>query len=106
LKNYRVAVLSGDGIGPEVVTATIQVLKAAEVNTGTYNLDLVSGEAGINAIAKYGTNVPPQTSELLKTTVACLKGPMTTPEEPGAPPSAAVTIRKLFKLYANVRPCS
>jgi len=30
---------------------------------------------------------------------------MTTPEEPGAPPSAAVTIRKLFKLYANVRPC-
>jgi isopropylmalate/isohomocitrate dehydrogenase-like protein len=105
MKNYKVAVLPGDGIGPEVVNATVEVLKAAETKTGTYKLDLVSGEAGINAIAKYGTNVPPQTIDMLKTTVACLKGPMTTPEEPGAPPSAAVTIRKMFNLYANVRPC-
>jgi len=42
---------------------------------------------------------------MLKNSDACLKGPMTTPEEAGAPPSAAVTIRKAFNLYANVRPC-
>jgi len=42
---------------------------------------------------------------MLKKTDACLKGPMTTPEEAGAPPSSAVTIRKAFNLYANVRPC-
>jgi isocitrate dehydrogenase (NAD+) len=105
METYRVAVLPGDGIGPEVVNATVEVLKAVEVKTGAYKLDLVWGEAGLNAVGKYGTNVPPQTIDMLKTTIACLKGPMTTPEEPGAPPSAAVTIRRLFNLYANVRPC-
>jgi len=43
--------------------------------------------------------------KILRETDACLKGPMTTPENPKAPPSAAVTIRKMFSLYANVRPC-
>ena len=105
MRTYRIAVLPGDGIGPEVVDITVKVLEALQKRAGTYKIDLVWGEAGANAIAKYGTNVPPQTIEMLKTTAACLKGPMTTPEEPGAPPSAALTIRKLFNLYANVRPC-
>lgn len=105
MKTYRVAVLSGDGTGPEVVGATVQVLRAVEERAGTYKLDLVQGEAGFNAIPKHRTNLPPQTIDLLRTTLACLKGPMTTPEEPGAPPSVALTIRKLFNLYANVRPC-
>lgn len=105
MKIYRVAVLPGDGIGPEVIDAAVKVLKIVEKKSRTYKLDLVWGEAGFNCIAKYGTNVPSQTVDMLKTTVACLKGPMTTPEEPGTPPSAALQIRKLFKLYANVRPC-
>jgi isocitrate dehydrogenase (NAD+) len=105
VRTYRVAVLPGDGIGPEVVDITIKVLEALQRRAGTFKIDLVWGEAGVSAIAKYGTNVPPHTVEMLKTTAACLKGPMTTPEEPGAPPSAALTIRKLFNLYANVRPC-
>jgi len=105
MKSYRVAVLPGDGIGPEVTGIAVKVLEAVQEKTGTYKLDLLWGEAGVSAIAKYGTNVPRQTVEMLKTTVACLKGPMTTPEDPGAPPSAALTIRKLFSLYANVRPC-
>ncbi len=105
MKTYRIAVLPGDGVGPEVVDATLKVLKAVEDKAETFKLDLAFAEAGFNCIVKYGTNVPPKTIDLLKTTVACLKGPMTTPEEPGAPPSAALTIRKLFSLYANVRPC-
>ena len=105
MKTYKIAVLPGDGVGPEVVDATVKALKAVEKKAGTYKLDLRLGEAGFNCIAKYGTNVPPKTIDMLKTTVACLKGPMTTPEEAGAPPSAALTIRKLFNLYANIRPC-
>jgi isopropylmalate/isohomocitrate dehydrogenase-like protein len=105
MKTYKIAVLPGDGIGPEVIDAAVKVLKAVEEKSKTYKLNLVWGEAGFNCIAKYGTNVPPQTVDMLKTTAACLKGPMTTPEEAGAPPSAALTIRKLFNLYANVRPC-
>lgn len=105
MKTYKIAVLPGDGVGPEVVDATVKILKTIEKKAGTYKLDLLLGEAGYNCIANYGTNVPTKTIDILKTTIACLKGPMTTPEETGAPPSAALTIRKLFNLYANMRPC-
>jgi len=104
-KAYRIAVLPGDGIGPEVTEATLNVLKSVQKATKSLNLEFKFGEAGFNCIEKNGTNVPQETLNMLKQTDACLKGPMTTPEEAGAPPSAAVTIRKAFDLYANVRPC-
>jgi len=102
---HRIAVLPGDGIGPEVADAAVKVLEAAQKAVKNLKLTLIRGEAGYNCIEKYGTNVPQKTLEMLKETDACLKGPMTTPEEAGTPPSAAVTIRKTFDLYANVRPC-
>jgi isopropylmalate/isohomocitrate dehydrogenase-like protein len=103
-KTYNIAVLKGDGIGPEVTEATVNVLQAAQ-DTSDLRLNFLYGEAGYNCIAEHGTNLPEETITLLKRTDACLKGPMTTPEEPGAPVSAAVKIRKMFNLYANVRPC-
>ncbi|MEM1508233.1 MAG: isocitrate/isopropylmalate dehydrogenase family protein [Candidatus Bathyarchaeia archaeon] len=102
---YRIAVLPGDGIGPEVVSAAVEVLRAVQKAVSGLKLEIVYGEAGYNCIEKYGTNLPQKTVEVLRGSHACLKGPMTTPEEPGAPPSVAVTIRKMFNLYANVRPC-
>jgi len=104
-RTYRIAVLPGDGIGPEVVGVAVDVLRAIQRVMGDLNLEFIYGEAGYNCIEKYGTNLPQNTIEILKETHACLKGPMTTPEEPGAPPSVAVTIRKMFNLYANIRPC-
>jgi len=103
--NYTIAVLPGDGIGPEVVEAAVRVLEAVQEASKGLRLNLKFGEAGYNCIGKYGTNLPEETIEMLRRTDACLKGPMTTPEDPGMPPSAAVTIRKIFGLYANVRPC-
>lgn len=102
--NYRVTVLPGDGIGPEVVDAALQVLDAVQEGEN-FRLEYCFGEAGFHAIKKYKTNLPQETISLLKKTHACLKGPMTTPEEEGAPVSVAVQIRKRFDLYANVRPC-
>jgi isopropylmalate/isohomocitrate dehydrogenase-like protein len=102
---YRIAVLPGDGIGPEVTEAAVKVLDEVQKVSEDIELTLINGEAGYSCIEKYGTNVPQKTLEILKHTDACLKGPMTTPELPSAPPSAAVTIRKAFGLYANVRPC-
>jgi isopropylmalate/isohomocitrate dehydrogenase-like protein len=104
-KAYKIAVLPGDGIGPEVVEATLKVLKTVQKTLKNLKFDFTFGEAGFNCIEKYGINVPPKTLDMLRQTDACLKGPMTTPEETGSPPSAAVTIRKAFNLYANVRPC-
>ncbi|MEM2081733.1 MAG: isocitrate/isopropylmalate dehydrogenase family protein [Candidatus Bathyarchaeia archaeon] len=103
-KTYNIAVLKGDGIGPEVTDATIKVLEATQ-ESARFKLNFLYGEAGYYCIEKYGTNLPEETIALLKKTDACLKGPMTTPETPGAPVSVAVKIRKLFNLYANVRPC-
>ena len=103
-KTYRIAVLKGDGIGPEVTEAAIMVLKSVQ-GISDFKINFLYGEAGYHCISDYGTNLPDETKKLLKTTDACLKGPMTTPETPGAPVSAAVKIRKLFNLYANVRPC-
>ena len=103
-KTYNIAVLKGDGIGPEVTDATIKVLEAIQ-GTSDLRLNFLYGEAGYHCIPTYGTNLPEETIALLKQTDACLKGPMTTPETPGAPVSAAVKIRKMFNLYANVRPC-
>ena len=103
-KTYRIAVLKGDGIGPEVTDSAIKVLQAVQ-DTSELKLKFLFGEAGFHCIEQYGTNLPEETVALLKRTDACLKGPMTTPETPGAPVSAAVKIRKMFNLYANVRPC-
>jgi isopropylmalate/isohomocitrate dehydrogenase-like protein len=104
-KVYSIAVLKGDGIGPEVTEAAIKVLEAVQESSKNLTLNFLYGEAGYHCIAEHGTNLPEETIALLKKTDACLKGPMTTPEEPGAPISAAVKIRTMFNLYANVRPC-
>jgi isopropylmalate/isohomocitrate dehydrogenase-like protein len=103
-KTYNIAVLKGDGIGPEVTDSALEVLQAVQ-DTSDLRLNFLYGEAGYHCIAEHGTNLPEETVALLKRTDACLKGPMTTPETPGAPVSAAVKIRKMFNLYANVRPC-
>jgi len=103
-KPYDIAVLKGDGIGPEVTDSAIRVLQAVQ-DTSDLRLNFLYGKAGFHCIATHGTNLPEETIALLKQTHACLKGPMTTPETPGAPISAAVKIRKMFNLYANVRPC-
>jgi isocitrate dehydrogenase (NAD+) len=100
---HRIAVLPGDGIGPEVVDATIVVLNAVQ-KVDPVRLEFLKGDAGFYAIEKFGTNLPDKTVEMIKRTEACLKGPMTTPEEPGSPRSVAVTLRSMFDLYANMRP--
>lgn len=104
-RKYKIAVLPGDGVGPEVTEATVKVLKAVDSLIGDLKLKFVYGDAGLNCMSKYGTNLPAETLRMLKETDACLKGPMTTPEEADSPPSVAVTIRKTFDLYANIRPC-
>ncbi|MFQ6095192.1 MAG: isocitrate/isopropylmalate dehydrogenase family protein [Candidatus Bathyarchaeia archaeon] len=105
MRTHNIAVLPGDGVGPEVTEAAVRVLDAAQKVLKDLNLRFIYGEGGLSCMEKFGTNLPSETLEMLKRTDACLKGPMTTPEKPGSPPSAAVTIRKVFDLYANIRPC-
>ncbi|MCL2867919.1 MAG: isocitrate/isopropylmalate dehydrogenase family protein [Candidatus Bathyarchaeota archaeon] len=104
VKIYNISVLKGDGIGPEVTEATVKVLDAIQ-KISDFKLNYLYGEAGAHCIPEHGTNLPKETVAMIKKTDACLKGPMTTPEEPGAPVSVAVTLRRMFNLYANIRPC-
>jgi isocitrate dehydrogenase (NAD+) len=97
----KVALIRGDGTGPELVEAMLTVLNA----TGT-NAEFIQCDAGLEWWEKHGgfSLVPEETYHILDQTDACFKGPTTTPWTPGSPRSVAVGIRQKYNLYANVRP--
>jgi isocitrate dehydrogenase (NAD+) len=94
----RVSVIPGDGIGPEVVGATVRVLQALDAP-----LEFEYSDAGAEAFQKYGTNLPRSTVESVMRTRVGLKGPTGTSIGTG-PASANVALRKELDLYANLRP--
>ena len=96
-----VGVIKGDGTGPELVDATLKVLKAAGSKA-----DFVECDAGSEWWEKHKgpSFVPDETWKVLEDSDCCLKGPTTTLPIPGTPRSVAVSIRQKFSLYANVRP--
>jgi isocitrate dehydrogenase (NAD+) len=98
-KKYRIAVIPGDGIGPEITEATIYAL-----NHVGLNFEFIRVEAGLGAWQKYGNQLPEETVSVIKSSDACLKGPTQTPPGPGTFKSATVTLRQMLDLYANVRP--
>ena len=97
----KVALIRGDGTGPELVEAMLIVLRA----TGT-KVEFIQCDAGEEWWQEHRglTLVPEETWKILDTVDACFKGPTTTPWTPGSPKSVAVSIRQKFNLYANVRP--
>lgn len=98
----RVALIRGDGTGPELVDAMLEVLNA----TGT-KTEFVKCDAGLDWWERHGggqTLIPEDTWKILDSSDACFKGPTTTPWTPGSPKSVAVSIRQKYNLYANIRP--
>ena len=94
----RGTLIAGDGIGPEVVSATVRVLEA----TGVV-IKWDSQMAGAMAIATEGTPLPQKTIDSIRKNGLALKGPTTTPIG-GGHASINVALRKTLDLYANVRP--
>jgi isocitrate dehydrogenase len=97
----KAALIRGDGTGPELVDAMLEVLRAAGSE-----VKFVQCDAGLDWWEKHKGDslIPAETWDVLEETDACFKGPTTTPTVPGAPRSVAVSIRQRFDLYANVRP--
>ena len=96
---YKVTLLPGDGIGPEITGATVRVLEATGIK---FEWEIFTvGEA---AISKYGTPLPNETIESIKRNKIALKGPVTTPIGTGFR-SVNVALRKKLDLYACLRPC-
>jgi isocitrate dehydrogenase (NAD+) len=93
-----IAVIRGDGIGPEIMDATLQVLDAMKLGL---SYDFV--DAGMVALEKHGELLPAATMDAIHKHRIALKSPLTTPVGEGFS-SINVELRKRFDLYANVRP--
>jgi isocitrate dehydrogenase (NAD+) len=93
-----ITVIKGDGIGPSIVDAAIQILNKAGCN---FNYEYV--DAGLIALEKTGELLPHQTTDAITRNKIVLKGPLTTPIGGGFT-SLNVSLRQIFSLYANVRP--
>ncbi len=96
--NKTIAVIRGDGIGPEIMDASLRVLDALKVGL---NYEFV--DAGMTALEKHGELLPATTLDSIGRHHIALKGPLTTPVGDGFT-SINVELRRRFDLYANVRP--
>jgi isocitrate dehydrogenase len=96
---FPITVTHGDGIGPEIMSATLRILKHAGAR-----LDIETIEVGEKVYLSGNTSgIPAEAWDSLQRTKVLLKAPITTPQGSGYK-SLNVTLRKVLGLYANVRP--
>lgn len=95
---HKITLIRGDGIGPEIVAATLDVIEAAGVA-----IEWQEAAAGESALESCGTALPGETLDSLRETRIGLKGPLTTPIGSGFR-SINVALRKALDLYVNLRP--
>ena len=98
MNTYKISLIPGDGIGPELTEATLAVLDSAQERFHL-RLDVIEAEAGDTTFQKRGVALPEETVEKIKASQACLKGPV---GETAA--DVIVKLRLMFDLYANLRP--
>lgn len=94
----RIALIPGDGIGPEVTGSAVRVIDALGVG-----IEWVELEAGAAALARHGSPVPDRTFDVVKEIGVALKGPVSTPIGGGFA-SPNVALRRGLDLYASLRP--
>ncbi|MFN2514851.1 MAG: NADP-dependent isocitrate dehydrogenase [Pyrinomonadaceae bacterium] len=99
-KSVPITVAHGDGIGPEIMAATLHILKEAGAELEIETIDI--GEKVY--LAGNSSGIEPNAWDSLRRTKVFLKAPITTPQG-GGYKSLNVTVRKTLGLYANVRPC-
>lgn len=99
-KPTPITVAHGDGIGPEIMAATLHILKEAGAALEIETIDV--GEKVY--LSGNTTGIAPESWESLRRTKVFLKAPITTPQG-GGYKSLNVTTRKMLGLYANIRPC-
>lgn len=100
MTKYTIAVAEGDGIGPEIMQATLKVLRASGLDL---HFDFI--EIGEKLYLQgFTSGLDPKTWDRIRAADAFLKAPITTPQGGGFR-SLNVTIRTTLGLYANVRPC-
>lgn len=100
MSNVPITVAHGDGIGPEIMDATLHILKEAGARLDIETIDI--GEKVY--LSGNSAGIAPESWDSLRRTKVFLKAPITTPQGGGFK-SLNVTVRKTLGLYANIRPC-
>lgn len=106
---HKIAVLPGDGIGPEVMKVAVKVLEKVGEKTGV-RFNLTYADVGGIAIDNYGTPLPESTIKICEDSEAILFGSVGGPKWENLPPErqpergALLPLRKHFELFANIRP--
>ncbi len=95
---HTITLIPGDGIGPEIIGATVGVVEATGVD-----IEWETQIGGSQALEKFGSTLPDELIDSIKKNKVALKGPMMTPVGKGFT-SVNVGMRKALDLYANVRP--
>ena len=96
--NIDIALIRGDGIGPEISEATLEVLRALEQKF-RLQLNIIEVEAGDRCLAKNGRALPEETVEIIRKSDVCLKAPVGK-----SAAEVIVKLRQMLNLYGNVRP--
>ena len=99
MRKYRIAVIPGDGVGPEIVSEAIRLL-----NEAGFNAEYIYINAGLKYYEKTGKTIEDNALDIIREADAALKGPIATPVGPGTYASVNVFLRKNLDLYANIRP--
>jgi len=95
---YKIALITGDGIGPEISESVINILNTINDKIG-FKIEVKALDAGDGALKKTGKALPTETFETIKKSDACLKAPV---GENAA--DVIIVLRRGLDLYANVRP--
>lgn len=95
---YRISLITGDGIGPELSESATDILQVINDRLGL-KLDVITVEAGDMSLKKNGKALPDNSLEMIKRSDACLKAPV---GESAA--DVIVVLRRVLDLYANIRP--
>ena len=105
---HEVVVIRGDGIGPELVAVTLEVLEAVQLHLGGFRLGLDFHEAGAGLFEREGTNLRPESFEAIRAADATLKGPVGLPQvrRPDGTEAGLLggVLRTGLDTYANLRP--
>lgn len=105
--NLKIAVFAGDGIGPEIIAPTVEILKALQNSQSEYTLEFVDADAGALHYSKTGESLPKASMDLARASDAILLSAMGLPDiryPDGTEISPQIEIRKELNLFAGVRP--
>mgnify|MGYP001813228718 FL=1 len=107
-KNYRIVILPGDGVGPEIVDAALEVLEMVQDISRRFTLGYEFHQAGAGCYQETGVPITPEALKAFQRAHATLKGPVGLPEvrRPDGTEGGLLggELRVRFDLFANVRP--